>query len=163
AQEHEQEAVQARNDAQTERNRFHQQSTDNLLGRGLDFAQHGEVNKGLHWMMEALRTAPADADEFRRVVQTNLAAWSHQTCRLRHQLDHPDEIDAAAIRPDGKVLATGCLRRGIYRWDRETGRPLGDPIKLPGQILSLSYSPDGKVLLGGGGSHHSDRGEYDCW
>src|SRR5262249_53671976 len=157
----EQEAVRARNEAQAERGRSQQQSADLLLGRGLGFAQQGEVARGLHWMLQGLRTAPADADDFRRVARTNLAAWGQQTCGLRHQLDHPDEIDAVAIRPDGKALATGCLKRGIYRWDGATGRPLGEPLEPPGQILSLTYSPDGKTLLAGGGSHHSDHGEFD--
>jgi eukaryotic-like serine/threonine-protein kinase len=160
---HEREAVAARNEARAQRNRFQQQSAEILLGRGLELAQRGEVSKGLHWMLEGLRTSPAGADDFRRVARTNLAAWGRQVCGLRHLLDHPDEIDAVAIRPDGKAFVTGCLNRGIYTWDAATGRPLGKPIAPPGQVLSLAYSPDGKVLLAGGGSHQSGRGDFSCW
>jgi WD40 repeat protein/serine/threonine protein kinase len=159
----EREALQARNDARSESIRFQQQSAEILAERGREFAQQGDVAKGLHWMLASLRTAPETAIDFHRVVRTNVAAWSRQICHLRHQLDHPDEIDAVAFRPDGQVLAVGCLRYGIYRWNAESGQPHGAPIAPPGQVMSLTYSPDGKTILGGGGSHSSELGDVDCW
>jgi hypothetical protein len=106
--EQEQHALEARNDAQAERNRAELQSADLLFTRGLEFSQQGEVAKGLHRMLEGLRTAPADAADFRRVVRTNLAAWSQQICSLRHLIEHSDEINAVALSPDSKTVATGA-------------------------------------------------------
>jgi hypothetical protein len=157
------EAVGARNEARAERNRSQQQTADLLLERGLGAAQQGEVAKGLHWMLESLKATPAGADDFRRVVRTNLAAWSHQTCGIRHLLNPADEVHAVALSPDGKTVVTGCGRGGIQRWDALTGQPQGALIRPPGNVLCLAYSPDGKTFLAGGGSWGSDPGEVDCW
>src|SRR5262249_17067196 len=54
-------------------------------------------------------------------------------------LQHPDEVGAAAISPDGRLILTGTSQRGpvalgerIHRetrfWDGFTGMPLGPPI-----------------------------------
>jgi WD40 repeat protein/serine/threonine protein kinase len=159
----ERQAIQARNDARSESLRFQQQSAEILAERGLEFAQHGEVAKGLHWMLASLRTAPETAIDFQRVIRTNVAAWSRQICRVLHQLEHPDEIDAVTFNPDRQMAAIGCLRHGIYRWNAQTGQPYAEPIQPPGQVLTLAFSPDGKTILAGGGSHQYDLGETDCW
>jgi hypothetical protein len=56
--------------------RAHMSEAMMLFQRGLTLAEQGDADRGLHWMLAALRQAPADAVEFQRMVRTNLAAWS---------------------------------------------------------------------------------------
>ena len=48
------------------------------LDKGFALAEEGQADRGLLWMLEALKTAPDDAAEFRRMVRWNLGAWLGQ-------------------------------------------------------------------------------------
>jgi WD40 repeat protein len=57
-------------------------------------------------------------------------------------------INAVAISPDGKVVATTCL--GYIRfWDVATHRPLGVPVENESSVPAIAFSPDGRTLAAG--------------
>jgi WD40 repeat protein len=66
---------------------------------------------------------------------------------------HSTDASAAAVSPDGRLLATGGDDRAIVVWDiGGTKRPT-QRLRLIGQgdrITSLSFSPDGRWLASGG-------------
>jgi RNA polymerase sigma factor (sigma-70 family) len=80
---------------------------------------------------------------------------------VRRLEGHTDEIEQIAFAPDGKLLASGGQDQTIRLWDPATGAELRrldgkiafqeaiirGGLKLrPRGVLSLSFSPDGKVL-----------------
>src|SRR5262249_16000251 len=48
------------------------QAAELFLQRGVDWCEGGEPGKGVHWMLAALRKAPPEAGDLRRVIRTNL-------------------------------------------------------------------------------------------
>jgi WD40 repeat protein len=105
----------------------------------------------------------AQAIEPREDKQKPLIPFSFEVTSLL-----PPRLGNAALRPDGKVIASGDGRGGIRFWDAEKGLPLdgpktwefplGDPSapteKRPtGQMtgpFQLSYTPDSKTLIATG-------------
>jgi WD40 repeat protein/tetratricopeptide (TPR) repeat protein len=97
-------------------------AAERTFATALAEAEAGRVDAGLFGLIEALRLAPADAADFRRVVCTNLAAWSDRLPVLRQVV--AGHRDAAFVGRDGKTFATLSGKR-YYRWDVATGRPVG--------------------------------------
>jgi WD40 repeat protein len=68
-----------------------------------------------------------------------------------------DEINGLTFSPDGKTLLAGGTSLGIIEtfapiWDVESGREILR-IPLPAPVFTVSFSPDSKyILTGGGGS-----------
>ncbi|MCI0458773.1 MAG: protein kinase [Gemmataceae bacterium] len=162
AQAQKQEAVRAWDDARTAHDESQGLSARLTLDKGLALAEQGDVARGLHWMARALEVAPADAVHFQELVRVNLAAWNAQVHRLHHLLEHPDEVWAVALSPDGQTLVTGGADGRARRWDVATGRLLGQPMQTPGWVWSVAYSPDGKNLATAGGNWKSDGNDSGC-
>ncbi|SCF62055.1 NACHT and WD repeat domain-containing protein [Streptomyces sp. Ncost-T10-10d] len=83
-------------------------------------------------------------------------------------------VYTVAYSPDGHMLAAGNLSQNLVRlWDvSDPGRPvaLGRPVPMDrsvNSILSLAFSPNGRVLaVGGHTSHNGDAGSggfVDLW
>jgi WD40 repeat protein len=81
-------------------------------------------------------------------------------------LPHPDAVWRVAFGADGKTLLTVAgnsfkppnsdarQRPGEARlWDAATGQPIGQPLRhfAPSTIRAVTFSPDGKTFLTGGG------------
>jgi WD40 repeat protein len=69
--------------------------------------------------------------------------------------DEQDAVEAVAVSPDGRTMASGCKTRTVRLWDLATGKLLRqlrghDP---PGAFYSLAFSPDGRTLASGGNGH----------
>ena len=71
--------------------------------------------------------------------------WDLKTGQQTRELNHPDLVDAVAVSPDGKSLATGCHDGQLRVWDLKAG----DSVTLAGhegQVLRVAFSPDGKQV-----------------
>jgi RNA polymerase sigma factor (sigma-70 family) len=98
------------------------------------------------------------------VFGETVCLWDAATGReLRRFVGHAGVIEALAISPDGKTLATGARDGTVRLWEAATGRQQGqfprklalrpDFERLPGLppaqqrgILSLAFAPDGRAL-----------------
>ena len=143
-------AVKAERQATLERDHSRQQSADLTLDKGFALAQEGHADRGLLWMLEALKTAPDDAEEFRRTVRWNLGAWLGQVHKpLR--IFETGPCNHLAFSPDGRSFATSDVPHNranatpIDLWDTASGRKLSS---LPGAFAPFAFRPDGKVLVG---------------
>ena len=97
-----QEAIAARRQAIAERDRSQRLSADLTLEKGLTLAASGQADRGLHWMLEALQTAPRRAEEFRQTVRRNLGAWLGQVHRPLKFHDVGYLVRISAFSPDGR-------------------------------------------------------------
>jgi WD40 repeat protein len=73
-------------------------------------------------------------------------------------LGHESGVTAAAISPDGTVLASGDFGGDIRLWDVATHRPRGDRIATGSPVQVLRFTADGATLVSG----HSD-GQVRMW
>ena len=139
-----------RGQALAERDHSRQQSADLTLDKGFALAQEGHADRGLLWMLEALKTAPDDAEEFRRTVRWNLGAWLGQVHKPLRIFD-TGPCNHLAFSPDGRSFATSYIPHDranatpIDLWDTASGRKLSS---LPGAFAPFAFRPDGKVLVG---------------
>src|SRR5262249_34393283 len=126
---------------------------------GLQQCEAGAVDRGLFTLLEAWRSAPQDAVAFRRVVRTNLAAWSQQLPMLEQILQHPHRkyFLTRFVGADGGVLVAWEYPNGrlVMRWDPATGQPLGPPFLVPEGEEVVDVSLDGTLVS-------TDKGE-DCF
>jgi WD40 repeat protein len=69
------------------------------------------------------------------------------------------ELDAVAVSPDGRIVAVGGFTQfndgsnqlardgmSVYLFDRASGRMLGRVSDIPGNIVDLAFSPDGRIV-----------------
>jgi WD40 repeat protein len=63
---------------------------------------------------------------------------------------HLGPMTSAAISPDGKLMAGGCLDGRIKMWDLEDGRRLRQMQDGPGVAHALAFTRDGLRLVSGG-------------
>ncbi len=85
-----------------------------------------------------------------------IRVWDVNSRSLQHPpiFAHNEEIWDLAISPDGKTMVSASYDSSIIFWDLETLVPLGPPIFARGGG-GLVFSPDGKLLLSGGGNNIS--------
>jgi WD40 repeat protein len=85
------------------------------------------------------------------------------------QKDHRHGVYRLAVSPDGTRLASVAWGDGTVRvWDPTTGRPTGSFKALSRSVLSLAFSPDGTLAVGGEGrppppSVEALEGELRLW
>ena len=65
-------------------------------------------------------------------------------------MNHLDPVEALAISPDGKRVATATESAGVSLWDATTRLLIGRLRDPAGPVRALALSPDGKVLATGG-------------
>ena len=149
-------AVQSQRQALLERDRSLQLSAKLALDRGLALAEQGHADRGLLWMLEALKTAPDDAEGFRRTARWNLGAWLEQVHKPLGIYDI-GPCDELAFSPDGRSFATAKFPTDPSRatpidlWDTASGRKLST---FPGASAPFFFHPEGKILFA-----HSERQE----
>src|SRR5262249_16957097 len=139
----------AQQEALLERDKSRQLSANLALDKGVALAEAGQADRGLLWMLEALKTAPPDAEGFQRMIRWNLGAWPGQVHKpLRFMEIGP--CNWLAFSPDGRSFATGAsvipgaMSTPISLWDTASGRKLST---LPGAFAPFAFRPDGKALV----------------
>ncbi len=68
-------------------------------------------------------------------------------------------VNAVAVSPDGRVLATGDSSGTVRLWDARTRQVIRTLTSGISSVLSLGFSPDGTMLAAGGNGLH---GEYQA-
>jgi RNA polymerase sigma factor (sigma-70 family) len=79
--------------------------------------------------------------------------WDVATGRESHARDaHHGEVNAVAVSPDGKLIATGSWQDYTVRlWDRATGRQLHCLVGHTAYVRAVTFTPDGRTLISGAG------------
>jgi WD40 repeat protein len=85
--------------------------------------------------------------------------WDWRSGDLLKTLDFPDQVGSVSFSPDGQTLAVGglddlqSLHAAIWIFSTGSWQPL---LKIPEyvNITALSYSPNGRWLVGGGASRN---------
>jgi eukaryotic-like serine/threonine-protein kinase len=143
-------AIEARRQAIEERDKSRQVSAGLALGKGIALGEAGHADRGLLWMLEALKTAPENATEFRRMVRWNLGAWLGQVHKPLRFIDIGGLCSLVEFSQDGRSLATAFTGFGqspatpIDLWDTASGAKLRS---LPGAFAPFAFRADGRVLV----------------
>ncbi len=140
----------AQEQALLERDKSRRLSASLTLEKGIALAQEGHVDRGLLWMLEALKTAPDDAEGFRMLVRWNLGAWLGQVHKTIRFIDTGAPCNRLTFSPDGRSFAAGhyltenSIARPIGLWDTTSWR---NRSSLPGVFASCAFRADGQVLF----------------
>jgi serine/threonine protein kinase len=140
----------AQQEALLERDKSRQLSANLALDKGVALAEAGQADRGLLWMLEALKTASPDAEGFQRMIRWNLGAWLGQVHRPLRFVDLGGPCNWCDFSPDGRSFAAG-LNGGplapstpIGIWDTASGRKLSI---FPGAFPTFAFRPEGKTLI----------------
>jgi WD40 repeat protein len=60
---------------------------------------------------------------------------------------HESDVEAIAVSPDGRTVATGSTDKTARLWDAITRAPLTPPLEHRDWVHSVTFSPDGRKLL----------------
>jgi WD40 repeat protein len=93
----------------------------------------------------------------------SLILWDTNAGRPVHELTLGDAGRRAApgtmaFSPDSRALALAWTGVGIGLWETRSGKPFGSLTALPSELRQLLFSPDGRLLAGGG-----DDGSLWLW
>jgi len=134
------------------------------IDQALAQCERGEVRPGLAGLVLGMQRAIAAGDaDLERVARVNLAEWRGQVNRGQFVCPHPDWVVDAALNRAGTVLVTACNDGRAYRWDAETGRPIGAPLVHPLPLASAAFSPDGRRIVTAGRSPDNTKGGAAVW
>jgi WD40 repeat protein len=75
--------------------------------------------------------------------------WDVAQGKVVHRFPHKEPVSCMAFSPDGTAVATGTAK-DIFCWDVATGKPLAEPIHVPGGVAGVTLSPGGHTLLTAG-------------
>jgi RNA polymerase sigma factor (sigma-70 family) len=120
-----------------------------------------DSREGVHfWRLDAgklMRTIPDKADAFsfsgdgKRLATAHMGAvrlWDVASGKEITSRDgHYARIEAVAVSPDGRLVASGGYDQVIQLWDMATGKPVRKLFYPPqDHIFALAFSPDSQTL-----------------
>jgi WD40 repeat protein len=86
--------------------------------------------------------------------------WDAASRKFSNPIENPVPVSGVAFSPDGALLAAGGDDGTVTLWDLKTGShrtasmvsstPVPGEHKLPVSLSTLAFSPDGRLLAGGG-------------
>ena len=80
-------------------------------------------------------------------LQGEIVIWNTQNWQKKRTFKgHDDSIYAAAMNPDGKLLATGSYDKSILIWNLATGKVVTTIEGHQGAVFDLAFHPQGKML-----------------
>jgi WD40 repeat protein/serine/threonine protein kinase/tetratricopeptide (TPR) repeat protein len=141
-------ALQSQQEAELARAASQRMSAGLAFDRGLQLCQDGKVSEGMLWMADSLAFNPEQNRGFADVVRLNLAAWRQALSVQRTLIDHDRAVPCVAYSPDRRILATAAGNTVSLR-DASTGEPVGQGLIHSGNVLSMTFSPDGRLLATG--------------
>lgn len=81
------------------------------------------------------------------VVPPTWEEWIQYKWKLKNTLfGHSDTVQAVAISPDGRTLATGSIDKTIKLWNFEREEEMATIEGHSDGVMDLDFSPDGQVL-----------------
>jgi WD40 repeat protein len=69
----------------------------------------------------------------------------------------PSLVTSVAFTPDDRMIAAGGEDHTVRLWDTKSGQSLGDPVGLRGPFPTVTFSPDGGMLV----AAHGDVSAWD--
>ncbi len=123
------------------------QSADLALQQGQRLCESDDTGAGMLWLAEALRLAPADDVDLRRIIGLNLDSWAGELRPLRASFSHELPVQNIALSPDGKTVLTVSDDHTARLWELATGKPLTAPLNHPNEVLYGAFRPDGRQFL----------------
>ena len=98
--------------------------------------------------VNALATTPNGRLLVSGGADRTIRTWRPTGAELRI-INADTAITAIAITPEGRRIISGHPHAGIYRWDADTGRPIGSPL-VTNSVNALAVTPDGRQIVAGG-------------
>ncbi len=124
-------------------------SANLLLERGVGLCEAGDYGPGLQWLARALEVAPADGTGLVRSARRLLGGWGRQLRLPRAVFPRGQEIEAAALSPDGKTVAAG-VGNLVYLLPSDGRGARAAPLVLGGPVTAVAFGAGGDVLLTAG-------------
>ncbi len=134
-----------------------------------------EFQAGDLWWFHAVRFSPdgktlaASAGGFERVgkgarVAGAVRLFDATTGKLKHTLEHDNQVWELAFSPDGNTLAGCSTGKTVPLWDVESGKLQRTLEVTDTQVFALALSPDGKAVASGGSTYTGgDEAEIKLW
>jgi WD40 repeat protein len=82
-----------------------------------------------------------------RSFDSSARLWDIETAKILATYPHENYITCVAFNLDGKKIATTDNK--VRVWSCETHQPIGEALAHEGAVITLAFSPDGKLLATG--------------
>jgi serine/threonine protein kinase len=79
----------------------------------------------------------------------DVGLWQLGSSTSQQLLGHTEAIEALALSPDGRLLATAASDDTAIVWDTTTWQPVHRLARHTGRLSSVAFSPDGSLLATG--------------
>jgi WD40 repeat protein len=132
-------------------------------------AKSAGVIQSVAWSPDGHWAAAAGASK-------QITVWDARTGKPAQVLKgHTEIVQSIAFSPDGRLLASGSSDKTARIWDLAKGavvRTLAQPtptersqsiVGISGMVFAIAFSPDGKMLVSGGGDGAGQAGDLVLW